>query len=54
MRPMQAKIIETLGVQPVIDPATEVRRRINFIKDFLRASHLTTLVLGISGDKIPP
>lgn len=49
MRPMQAKIIETLGVQPVIDPATEVRRRINFIKDFLRASHLTTLVLGISG-----
>lgn len=49
MRPLQAEIIETLGVQPTIDPATEIKRSITLLKDYLKQTGLKTLVLGISG-----
>lgn len=49
MRSKQKEIINALGVRPVVNPKEEVRMRIDFIKAFLRASHLTALVLGISG-----
>jgi NAD+ synthase len=49
MRPAQAKIIATLNVQPTIDPATEIERRIRFLVDYLTATGASGLVLGISG-----
>jgi len=50
MRAMQKEIIEALKVQPSIDPATEVRRSVDFLKAYLkRYDFMKTLVLGISG-----
>ncbi|MCM0599784.1 ammonia-dependent NAD(+) synthetase [Periweissella fabalis] len=50
MRALQAEIIEKLGVQPKIDPHAEIRRSVEFLKDYLIANpFLKTLVLGISG-----
>ena len=50
MRKMQKEIIEALKVQPTIDPATEIRRSVDFLKAYLRRySFMKTLVLGISG-----
>lgn len=49
MRELQAQIIAELGVVPKIDPATEVARRVQFLKDYLKASHTKGFVLGISG-----
>lgn len=49
MRDLQARIIADLNVQPTIDPAVEVRRRVDFLKDYLRAAHARGFVLGISG-----
>lgn len=50
MRDKQREIIETLKVQPTIDPDTEIRRSVDFLKDYLRRyTFLKTLVLGISG-----
>ena len=50
MSELQAKIIETLKVQPQIDPEKEIRRSIDFLKAYLKKnSFLKTLVLGISG-----
>jgi len=49
MRPAQAKIIATLNVQPTIDPATEIERRIGFLVDYLTVTGAEGLVLGISG-----
>jgi NAD+ synthase len=45
----QQEIIETLGVRPDFDAAIEARRRTEFLGTYLRASGLTTYVLGISG-----
>jgi len=42
-------IIQAMKVMPEIDPAFEVKRRVDFIKAQLRQSGLKTLVLGISG-----
>lgn len=44
-----AQIIAQMRVQPQIDAQFEIRRRVDFIKQRLQASGLTTLVLGISG-----
>lgn len=44
-----AQIIAQMQVQPKIDAQFEIRRRVDFIKQRLKASGLTTLVLGISG-----
>lgn len=42
-------IIEEMKVQPEINPATEIERRVSFIKTQLRTSGAKCLVLGISG-----
>lgn len=49
MRNLQARIIEELHVEPVVDPADQVRRRVDFLKAYLAASGAKGLVLGISG-----
>lgn len=49
MRELQAKIIEEMGVKPEIDPAQEVADRVEFLKDYLKATHAKGFVLGISG-----
>jgi NAD+ synthase len=49
MRPAQAKIIATLNVQPTIEPAAEIERRIEFLMDYLTVTGASGLVLGISG-----
>ncbi|AKU60006.1 NH(3)-dependent NAD(+) synthetase [Lacticaseibacillus paracasei] len=36
MRPLQAEIIKALGVQATIDPETEVRRSVDFLKAYLK------------------
>ncbi|HJC04013.1 ammonia-dependent NAD(+) synthetase [Ligilactobacillus hohenheimensis] len=50
MRPMQQEIINALCVQASIDPQTEIRRSVDFLKDYLKKNtFLKSLVLGISG-----
>lgn len=49
MRDLQARIIAELNVSPVIDPAEQVRARIDFLKAYLRTSGAAGFVLGISG-----
>lgn len=49
MTPLQARIIYDLDVQPSIDPAEQVRLRIDFLKAYLRTTATAGLVLGISG-----
>lgn len=49
MRELQAVIIKEMGVKPRIDPAAEVRARIDFLKEYLVATHTNGFVLGISG-----
>ena len=49
MRDLQARIIAELNVSPTVDPAEQVRARIDFLKDYLRATGARGLVLGISG-----
>lgn len=49
MRELQKTIVQEMGVSPEIDPAAEVERRIQFLIDYLRASHTKGFVLGISG-----
>ncbi|MDP6968391.1 MAG: ammonia-dependent NAD(+) synthetase [Gammaproteobacteria bacterium] len=45
----QAAIVATLQTQPVIDVDAEIRRRIDFIKGYLKFTGLHKLVLGLSG-----
>ena len=49
MRELQAHIIQDMGVRPSIDPAEEVRLRVDFLCDYLKASRANGFVLGISG-----
>lgn len=50
MREMQAKIIQELHAVPTINPKEEIRRRVDFLKAYVkRYSFLKTYVLGISG-----
>ena len=46
---LQSTIIAELGVQPHIDPSTEIRRRVQFIQSYLRSTGTRAVVLGISG-----
>lgn len=47
---LQTDIIRQLQVKPVIDPQEEIRRSIDFLKDYLhKHPFLHTFVLGISG-----
>lgn len=45
----QFYIIQAVGSKSFIEPAREIRRRIDFLKDFLRSSNRKGYVLGISG-----
>lgn len=49
LSPTQREIIAALGVAPEIDPATEVRRRVDFLADYLGQTGAKGFVLGISG-----
>ncbi|WP_433710967.1 ammonia-dependent NAD(+) synthetase [Nocardia sp. CA-084685] len=46
---LREQIIAELGVQSNIEPKLEVRRRVDFLKDYLSASPARGFVLGISG-----
>lgn len=47
---LQEMIIQQLGVKPVIDPEEEIRKSIDFLKDYLKKhSFFKTYILGISG-----
>jgi len=41
--------MEELHIQPVIDPKEEIRKRIDFLKNYLLKTHAKGFVLGISG-----
>lgn len=50
MTELRKQIIEEMRVQPSIDPKIEIRKSVDFIKDYLKKySFIKTLVLGISG-----
>lgn len=50
MRPLQERIINELKVKPEIDAEEEIRRSVDFLKDYLKKHpFLKALVLGISG-----
>src|SRR5699024_5751992 len=50
MRPLQKEIIEELKVLPEIDVQKEIRRSVDFLKNYLlKNQELSTYVLGISG-----
>lgn len=49
MRPLQRQIIKNLHVNPSIDVKEEVRKRVDFLKDYLIRSGANGFVLGISG-----
>lgn len=46
---LRERIVAELGVRPVIEPKVEVRRRVDFLKDYLKATPARGFVLGISG-----
>ncbi|WP_277877940.1 ammonia-dependent NAD(+) synthetase [Halalkalibacter nanhaiisediminis] len=46
---MQSTIIADLQAQSKIDPKTEIRRRVNFLKEYLLYTGANGYVLGISG-----
>lgn len=46
---LRERIQAELGVRAVIEPGAEIRRRVGFLKDFLRSTPATGYVLGISG-----
>lgn len=48
--PLQKHIIETLGAKATINPAEEIRMRVDFLKSFIKKNpQLKGFVLGISG-----
>jgi NAD+ synthase len=49
MAKLQQEIRAELGVQPDIEPKVEIRRRVDFLKDYLRSTPAQGYVLGISG-----
>ncbi|GAA1505623.1 NAD+ synthase [Agromyces terreus] len=49
MRDLQASIIAELNVTSAIDPAREIRARVDFLKEYLSVTGASGLVLGISG-----
>ncbi|PIE92545.1 ammonia-dependent NAD(+) synthetase [Bacillus fungorum] len=46
---LQEQIMKALHVQPVIDPKEEIRKRIDFLKDYVKKTSAKGFVLGISG-----
>src|SRR5690606_39434564 len=45
----QATIIQELNAQPAVDPKAEIRRRVDFLKNYLLKTGAKGYVLGISG-----
>lgn len=45
----QEDIIAALGVKPVIDAEEEIRRRVDFLKEYVKKSGTTGLLIAISG-----
>src|SRR4051794_37757736 len=50
----QSEIASALGVAPSFDPASEVKRRITFLPEYLEGSGAAGYVLGISGGADSP
>jgi NAD+ synthase len=46
---LRKQILDELGVRPSVVPTDEIRRRVDFLKDYLRASRTKGYVLGVSG-----
>ncbi|MEU6829491.1 ammonia-dependent NAD(+) synthetase [Nocardia beijingensis] len=46
---LREQIISELGVRPTIEPKDEIRRRVDFLKEYLNATPARGFVLGISG-----
>lgn len=46
---LQQEIIERFGVLPEIDPAAEIRKRVDFLKEYVKKSGTTGLLIAISG-----
>lgn len=46
---MQKQIIERLGVNPTINPQEEIRKRVDFLKDYVKKSGTSGLLIAISG-----
>ncbi|MFI8566838.1 ammonia-dependent NAD(+) synthetase [Rhodococcus sp. NPDC078407] len=46
---LRTGIMRELAVQSTIDPVTEIRRRVDFLKEYLSSTPATGFVLGISG-----
>lgn len=46
---LQQQIIAELGVQPTIDPEAEIRKRVDFLKQYVLGSGTNGLLIAISG-----
>jgi NAD+ synthase len=46
---LQQQIIERFGVKPTIDPDQEIRKRVDFLKQYVKQSGTTGLLIAISG-----
>lgn len=49
MSTLQQQIIERLGVKPSINPAEEIRKRVDFLKQYVLDSKTNGLLIAISG-----
>ncbi|MGD6818070.1 ammonia-dependent NAD(+) synthetase [Metabacillus sp. 84] len=45
---LQKQIMKALNVQPDLDPAKEIRKRVDFLKEYIKATKAKGYVLGIS------
>jgi NAD+ synthase len=49
MTNLRKRILDELGVQATVVPPVEIRRRVDFLKDYVRATGTRGFVLGVSG-----
>jgi len=49
MSSLQQEIIAKLGVKPKIDPDEEIRRRVDFLKEYVKKANANGLLIAISG-----
>lgn len=48
---LQEQIMKALHVQPVIDPKVEIRKRVDFLKDYVKKQVQKDLYLGLAAAK---